>query len=37
MIEETQLKDLVFDNKNFNKGTELGSHLMDKSLQIDLE
>lgn len=30
---ETRLENLVPDNKNFNKGTEYGDHLMDKSLR----
>lgn len=30
---ETRLEYLVPDNKNFNKGTEYGDHLMDKSLR----
>lgn len=30
---ETRLEHLVPDNKNFNKGTEYGDHLMDKSLR----
>ena len=30
---ETHIESLVQDNKNFNKGTEFGEHLLDKSLQ----
>lgn len=30
---ETSIESLVLDNKNFNKGTEYGEHLMDESLR----
>lgn len=30
---ETNIESLVPDNKNFNKGTEFGDHLMDESLR----
>lgn len=30
---ETNIESLVPDNKNFNKGTEYGNHLMDESLR----
>lgn len=32
-IIETTIENLVPDNKNFNKGTQFGDHLMDKSLR----
>lgn len=32
-IIEAQIQSLVFDDKNFNKGTEFGEHLMDDSLR----
>lgn len=32
-IREEQIQSLVFDDKNFNKGTEYGGHLMDESLR----
>lgn len=32
-IEEAKIQNLVFDDKNFNKGTEYGEHLMDESLR----
>lgn len=30
---ETRIENLVQDNKNFNKGTQFGEHLMDESLR----
>ena len=30
---ETNIESLVPDNKNFNKGTQFGDHLMDESLR----
>lgn len=32
-VVEAQMQSLVFDDKNFNKGTEYGEHLMDDSLR----
>ena len=32
-VVETSIESLVPDNKNFNKGTEYGNHLMDESLR----
>lgn len=32
-VVEAQIQSLVFDDKNFNKGTEYGEHLMDDSLR----
>lgn len=32
MVKKNKISDLVFDDKNFNKGSEFGSSLMDKSL-----
>lgn len=32
-VVEEQIQSLVFDDKNFNKGTEYGEHLMDDSLR----
>lgn len=32
-IKEGRIGDLTFDDKNFNKGTQYGQHLMSKSLQ----
>ena len=32
-VVEAQIQSLVFDDKNFNKGTEYGEHLMDESLR----
>lgn len=32
-IIEEQIQSLVFDNKNFNKGTQYGEHLMDESVR----
>lgn len=32
-IIEASIETLIPDNKNFNKGTEFGEHLMDKSLR----
>lgn len=30
---ETRIENLIPDNKNFNKGTQFGEHLMDESLR----
>lgn len=32
-ITETSIDKLVFDDKNFNRGTQFGEHLMDKSIR----